>query len=86
MTATDPPPDQAAAGGAEGFLKVNRGLRIPLSELSWRFTARGGPGGQHANTSNTKVEVRFDVANSPALGPHQRARLSGLQWPGSFEL
>jgi ribosome-associated protein len=69
------------AGGAapdddgEGFLRVSRGLKIPLRELSWRFTASGGPGGQHANTSNTKVEVRFDVANSPSLGPHQRSRL-----------
>ena len=35
----------------------------------------GGPGGQHANTSDTRVEVRFDVAGSPSLGPRQRARL-----------
>ncbi|MGH9037644.1 MAG: alternative ribosome rescue aminoacyl-tRNA hydrolase ArfB, partial [Acidimicrobiia bacterium] len=35
----------------------------------------GGPGGQHANTSNTRAEVRFDVAGSPSLGPRQRARL-----------
>ena len=33
------------------------------------------PGGQHANTSDTKVEVRFDIAGSPSLGPRQRARL-----------
>ena len=48
---------------------------IPLDELEWRFTASGGPGGQHANTSNTRAEVRFDIANSPSLGPRQRARL-----------
>jgi ribosome-associated protein len=48
---------------------------IPLDELEWRFTGSGGPGGQHANTSNTRVEVRFDVAGSPSLGPRQRARL-----------
>lgn len=48
---------------------------IPLDELEWRFTASGGPGGQHANTSNTKVEVRFDIEGSPSLGPRQRARL-----------
>ena len=76
MSGPDAPNDQARpVEDGEGFLQVNRGLRIPLGELSWRFTASGGPGGQHANTSNTKVEVRFDVANSPALGPHQRARL-----------
>src|SRR5436305_8484813 len=56
-------------------LRVTRTCRIPLSELEWRFTASGGPGGQHANTSNTRAEVRFDVANSPSIGPRQRARL-----------
>ena len=54
---------------------MTRSCAIPLDELEWRFTASGGPGGQHANTSNTKVEVRFDIARSPALGPRQRARL-----------
>src|SRR5690348_1754429 len=58
-----------------GWLRVTRSCAIPLDELEWRFTGSGGPGGQHANTSNTKVEVRFDVASSPSLGPRQRARL-----------
>lgn len=57
------------------FLVVSRSCRIPLAELEWRFSSSGGPGGQHANTSNTKAEVRFDVAGSPSLGPRQRARL-----------
>lgn len=57
------------------YLRVNGSLRIPMGELEWRFTPSGGPGGQHANTSNTRVELRFDVAASPALGPRQRARL-----------
>jgi ribosome-associated protein len=56
-------------------LRVTSHLAIPLGELEWRFTASGGPGGQHANTSNTRVEVVFDVAGSPSLGPRQRARL-----------
>jgi ribosome-associated protein len=56
-------------------LRVTRTCRIPLDELEWRFSASGGPGGQHANTSNTKAEVRFDVARSPSLGPRQRTRL-----------
>jgi len=60
---------------AENVLVVSRSCRIPLDELDWRFSASGGPGGQHANTSNTKAEVRFDVAGSPSLGPRQRARL-----------
>jgi ribosome-associated protein len=59
----------------DGLLRVTRSCVIPLDELEWRFTASGGPGGQHANTSNTKVEVRFSVESSPALGPRQRARL-----------
>jgi len=58
-----------------GHLIVSRSCRIPLDELEWRFSASGGPGGQHANTANTRVEVRFDVAGSAALGPRQRARL-----------
>jgi ribosome-associated protein len=56
-------------------LRVNRTLRIPLDELEWRFTPSGGPGGQHANRSNTRVELRFDVVASPSLGPRQRARI-----------
>jgi ribosome-associated protein len=59
----------------EGYLRVSGSLRIPDRELSWRFTRSGGPGGQHANTSDTRAEVRFDVAGSPSLGPRQRARL-----------
>jgi ribosome-associated protein len=56
-------------------LRVSRGCSIPLDELTWFFTASGGPGGQHANTSNTRAEVRFDVLNSPSLGPRQKDRL-----------
>jgi ribosome-associated protein len=56
-------------------LRVTRTCRIPLDELEWRFTSSGGPGGQHANTANTRVEVRFDIEGSPSLGPRQRARL-----------
>jgi ribosome-associated protein len=59
----------------DGYLRVSSSLRIPEQELRWRFTRSGGPGGQHANTSDTKAEVRFDVAGSPSLGPRQRARL-----------
>ena len=56
-------------------LRVTRSLAIPVDELEWRFSASGGPGGQHANTANTKAEVRFDIAGSPSLGPRQRERL-----------
>jgi ribosome-associated protein len=60
-------------GGA--LFRITRSCAIASDELEWRFTGSGGPGGQHANTSNTKVEVRFDIASSPSLGPRQRARL-----------
>jgi ribosome-associated protein len=56
-------------------LRVTRTCQIPLDELEWRFTGSGGPGGQHANTANTRVEVVFDIAGSPTLGPRQQARL-----------
>ena len=56
-------------------LRVTRSCVIALDELRWTFSSSGGPGGQHANTANTRVEVRFDVAASPSLGPRQRARL-----------
>jgi ribosome-associated protein len=62
-------------GDDEGWLRVSGSLRIPEAELVWRFSRSGGPGGQHANTSDTRAEVRFDVAGSPSLGPRQRARL-----------
>jgi ribosome-associated protein len=58
-----------------GRLRISRTCVIGTDELDWRFSASGGPGGQHANTSNTKVEVRFDVEASPSLGPRQRERL-----------
>lgn len=56
-------------------LTVTRSCAIPLSELRFRFSRSGGPGGQHANTADTRVEVVFDVAGSPSLGPRQRQRL-----------
>jgi ribosome-associated protein len=56
-------------------LRVIPGCEIDLDELEWKFTASGGPGGQHANRSNTRVELTFDVAGSPSLTDEQRARL-----------
>ena len=67
-------PDPAAASPGDR-LRVTKSVSVPLDELTWRFTTSGGPGGQHANRSSTRVEVRFDVAGSPSLGPRQRSRL-----------
>lgn len=54
---------------------MRKGLTIPLAEITWRATTSGGPGGQHANRTLSRVEVQFDVENSTSLGPRQRARL-----------
>ncbi|MGK2957176.1 MAG: alternative ribosome rescue aminoacyl-tRNA hydrolase ArfB [Acidimicrobiales bacterium] len=56
-------------------LTVNRSLRIPLNEIMIRASTSGGPGGQHANRTQSRIEVSFDVAASASLGPRQRARL-----------
>src|SRR6516162_3072290 len=71
-------PDRVAARGPwspGGELEVTPSFRIPTDELAWRFTGSGGPGGQHANTSNTRVELSWDVAASAVPGPRQRALL-----------
>lgn len=56
-------------------LPVTRSLVIPDAELVERFTASGGPGGQHANRSNTKVELTWNIAESEAVSASQRTRL-----------
>jgi ribosome-associated protein len=57
------------------MLDISPALRVPLAELEFRATRSGGPGGQHVNTSSTRVEVSWDVAGSPALSEEQRQRL-----------
>ncbi len=51
------------------------GVFVPLEEVQWRFTASGGPGGQHANRSNTAATAVFDVAASAALPSQLKDRL-----------
>jgi ribosome-associated protein len=58
-----------------GDVVIDDGLRIPRAELSYKATRSGGPGGQHVNTSATRVELTWDVANSPSLDDEQRARI-----------
>lgn len=57
-----------------GPLRVTSRLVLPEAELSWRFSRSSGPGGQSVNTSDTRVELSFDVAASPSLGPTLKAR------------
>lgn len=59
-----------------GPLHVRGSVVIPEAELVWRFSRSSGPGGQSVNTTDSRVELRFDLANSGALSPllKQRAR------------
>jgi ribosome-associated protein len=57
------------------YLEVTPSLRIPMAELEYRASRSGGPGGQHVNTSSTRVEVWWDVAGAPSLSEEQRALL-----------
>jgi ribosome-associated protein len=59
----------------DGHLIVSPSLRLPLGELEFRASRAGGPGGQHVNTSSTRIEVWWDVARSPTLTEAQRTRL-----------
>ncbi len=54
---------------------VTDSVRIPRHELVTAFSVSGGPGGQHANKTATRVEVVFDVQASSALSETQRARV-----------
>ncbi len=55
--------------------EVSDGLAIPEGELRWRFSRASGPGGQGVNTTDSRVELVFDVAASTAFTEHQRARV-----------
>lgn len=68
-------------------VRVRGSVVVPDAELLWRFSRSSGPGGQHVNTSDTQVELRFDVAASTVLPPvwKERAleRLEGRLVDGS---
>ncbi|CAM4508539.1 alternative ribosome rescue aminoacyl-tRNA hydrolase ArfB [Nocardia ninae] len=56
-------------------LIVTRLLVIPASELHERFSRSSGPGGQHVNTTDSRVELSFDLANSPSIPDRLRTRM-----------
>jgi ribosome-associated protein len=56
-------------------IRVTRTVSLPLSEIELRTSRSSGPGGQHANTSETRVEALFDVERSAALTPAQKRRV-----------
>lgn len=56
-------------------LEVVPGLTIPAAELEWRFSRSSGPGGQHVNTSDSRVQLTWNVAESTVLNETQRQQL-----------
>ena len=60
----------------EGALAVTGTVSIPRAELQYRATRAGGAGGQHVNTSSTRIELLWNVATSQALDEEARARVS----------
>jgi ribosome-associated protein len=66
-------------GDGDG-IDLGRGVRLPRADVAWRFSASGGPGGQHVNTSNTRAEATLDIA-SAALPGWAKARLASRLGP-----
>jgi ribosome-associated protein len=56
-------------------LEVAPDVIIPASELQWRFSRSSGPGGQHVNTSDSRVQLTWVAAESSALSDEQRTRI-----------
>lgn len=55
-------------------LQVSESVTVPEAELSWRFSRSSGPGGQHVNTTDTRVELCINIATTSALSASQRTR------------
>ena len=62
-------------------IRVTRSVVLPLAEIELRFSRSSGPGGQHANTAETRVEALFDVAASGALTDVQKRRVLARTGP-----
>jgi len=62
-------------------VRVTRSVTVPLTEIEFRASRSSGPGGQHANTSDTKIEARFDVMASTALTRTQKRRVVARAGP-----
>ena len=59
----------------ENELRVNESIAIPRSELQYRASRAGGAGGQHVNTSSTRIELLWDLTHSTAVDETARLRL-----------
>ncbi|WP_028814589.1 alternative ribosome rescue aminoacyl-tRNA hydrolase ArfB [Streptomyces flavidovirens] len=53
---------------------IRGAVSLPEAELTWRFSRSSGPGGQHVNTTDSQVELRFDLARTEALPPVWKER------------
>src|SRR5262245_52866121 len=62
-------------------IRVTQRVSIPLSEIELRVSRSSGPGGQHANTADTRVEAVFDVEASATLSDAQKRRVVGKVGP-----
>jgi ribosome-associated protein len=62
-------------------IRVTRSVVLPLAEVELRFSRSSGPGGQHANTAETRVEALFDVQESSALTEAQKRRVLAKAGP-----
>jgi ribosome-associated protein len=62
-------------------IRVTRSVLLPLTELELRFSRSSGPGGQHANTAETRVEAILDVEASSALTDMQKRRVVAKAGP-----
>jgi ribosome-associated protein len=62
-------------------IRVNRSVVLPLAEIELRFSRSSGPGGQHAQKSETRVEALFDVERSSALTDAQKRRVIARAGP-----
>jgi ribosome-associated protein len=62
---------------SEGDLVVRGPLVLPERELHWRFSRASGPGGQGVNTTDSRVELSFDLARSPSVPDALRERALG---------
>ena len=62
-------------------IRVTRSVTLPVGEIELRFSRSSGPGGQHAQRSETRVEALFDVEASSALTPVQKRRVVARAGP-----
>jgi ribosome-associated protein len=66
---------------ADESIRVSRSVSLPRSEIELRFSRSSGPGGQHAQKSDTRVEAVFDVEASEALTETQKRRVVAKAGP-----